>query len=56
MHLELADIRVKAEQACAHCGKKHQEFFEIEANKEELKRVDECVRRWVDFSLRHPNI
>lgn len=56
VHLELTDIRVKPEQACSHCGKKHQEFFEIEATKEQLKRVDECVRRWVDFSLRHPNV
>lgn len=54
VHLELADIRVKPGQPCEECGRKHQEYFEVEASKEQLRRVDECVRRWVEYSQLNP--
>ncbi|EFE34351.1 uncharacterized protein ARB_06751 [Trichophyton benhamiae CBS 112371] len=54
VHLELADIRVKPGQPCEECGRKHQEYFEIEASREQLRRVDECVRRWVEYSQLNP--
>ncbi|KAL1958981.1 hypothetical protein VTO42DRAFT_3222 [Malbranchea cinnamomea] len=54
IHIELGDLRVKLEEPCELCGKRHQEYFEIEAEKENLRRVDECVRRWVRFSEQNP--
>ncbi|KAK2866811.1 hypothetical protein FQN49_003514 [Arthroderma sp. PD_2] len=54
VHLELSDIRVKPGKPCEDCGKKHQEYFEIEASREQLRRVDECVKRWVEYSQLNP--
>ncbi|KKZ63735.1 hypothetical protein EMCG_01969 [[Emmonsia] crescens] len=50
VHLELADRRVKLQEPCGCCGRKHKEWFEIRADREQLKIVDECVRRWVRWS------
>jgi hypothetical protein len=47
IHLELGDLRVRDLGRCRECGKEHREWFEVEAAKEALRRVDECVRRWV---------
>lgn len=47
IHLELADLRARDLGRCGECGKEHREWFEVEARKEALRRVDECVRRWV---------
>ncbi|KAJ5573887.1 uncharacterized protein N7459_008314 [Penicillium hispanicum] len=47
IHLELADLRVRDLGRCSECGKEHREWFEVAAAKEALRRVDECVRRWV---------
>lgn len=49
IHLELADLRVRDLGRCDECGKEHREWFEVEAAKEALRRVDECVRRWVSW-------
>ncbi|KAJ5176736.1 uncharacterized protein N7482_002613 [Penicillium canariense] len=49
IHLELADLRVRDLGRCNECGKEHREWFEVEAAKEALRRVDECVRRWVSW-------
>lgn len=54
VHLELADVRVKPGKPCVECGKKHQEYFEVEASREQLRRVDECVKRWVKYSQLNP--
>ncbi|EDN06400.1 predicted protein [Histoplasma mississippiense (nom. inval.)] len=45
VHLELADRRVKLQEPCGRCGRKHKEWFEIKADREQLRTVDECVRR-----------
>ncbi|EGC44930.1 conserved hypothetical protein [Histoplasma capsulatum var. duboisii H88] len=50
VHLELADRRVKLQEPCSRCGRKHKEWFEIKANREQLRTVDACVRRWVEWS------
>lgn len=47
IHLELAGLRARDLGRCGECGKEHREWFEVEAAKEALRRVDECVRRWV---------
>ncbi|KAJ5906795.1 uncharacterized protein N7473_003711 [Penicillium subrubescens] len=49
IHLELADLRVRDLGRCDECGKEHREWFEVQAAKEALRRVDECVRRWVSW-------
>ncbi|KAF3396173.1 hypothetical protein F1880_006911 [Penicillium rolfsii] len=49
IHLELANLRVRDLGRCDECGKEHREWFEVEATKEALRRVDECVRRWVSW-------
>ena len=49
IHLELADIRVRDLGKCGECGKEHREWFEVDAAKEALRKVDECVRRWVSW-------
>lgn len=49
IHLELAGLRVRDLGRCGECGKEHREWFEVGAAKEALRRVDECVRRWVSW-------
>ncbi|KAL4884146.1 meiotically up-regulated gene 113-domain-containing protein [Aspergillus karnatakaensis] len=50
IHLELADIRARDLGACRECGKEHREWFEVAAERAALKRVDECIRRWVRWA------
>ncbi|KAJ5787132.1 hypothetical protein N7457_002122 [Penicillium paradoxum] len=50
IHLELASLRVRDLGQCPECGKEHREWFEVEAEKESLRRVDECIRRWVTWA------
>lgn len=51
IHLELAEKRV-VKPECQACGREHREWFEIEANRDGLKSVDEVVRRWVEWAER----
>lgn len=51
IHLELAEKRVMKPE-CQACGREHREWFEIEANRDGLKSVDEVVRRWVEWAER----
>lgn len=50
IHLELAEQRVM--KKCEACGKQHQEWFEVEATKEGVKKVDEVIKRWVEWAER----
>ncbi|KAF1833265.1 DUF1766-domain-containing protein [Decorospora gaudefroyi] len=50
IHIELGDQRVI--RKCDACGKSHKEWFEVEATREGVKRVDGVVRRWVDWAER----
>jgi hypothetical protein len=50
IHLELGEQRVM--KNCDACGKTHKEWFEVEANKEGVKKVDEVVKRWVEWAER----
>lgn len=47
IHLELANLRIRDLGQCTECGKEHREWFEVEAHKEALRKVDECIRRWI---------
>jgi hypothetical protein len=49
IHIELAEKRVKGDGKCESCGREHREWFEVEASREGVKRVDEIIRRWVDW-------
>jgi hypothetical protein len=50
IHLELADQRVM--KKCEACGKQHQEWFEVEATKDGVKKIDEVIKRWVEWAER----
>lgn len=50
IHLELAEQRVM--KKCDACGKQHQEWFEVEATKDGVKKVDEVIKRWVEWAER----
>lgn len=47
IHIELNDIRVRGLERCGECNRAHREWFEVAAEKNELRRVEECIRRWV---------
>lgn len=48
IHIELAQQRVV--KKCEACGKEHKEWFEVEATKEGVAKVDEVIKRWVEWS------
>lgn len=48
IHLELAGQRVM--KKCDACGKQHQEWFEVEATEDGVKKVDETIKRWVEWA------
>jgi ribosomal protein L32 len=50
IHLELEALRVTDLGQCPECGKEHREWFEVEAAKESLRSVDECIRRWISWA------
>ncbi|KAF9894043.1 hypothetical protein FE257_009015 [Aspergillus nanangensis] len=52
VHLELGDMRLRDLGQCEDCGKEHREWFEVPAEKMALKRVDDCIRRWVEWAER----
>lgn len=53
IHLELAGMGMRVsdrqKEPCAACGTQHKEWFEVEATKDGVLRVDEAIRRWVDW-------
>ena len=48
IHLELQDKRVK--RLCDGCGKEHREWFEVEASRDGIKSVNDCIMRWVRWA------
>ncbi|KAJ5495178.1 hypothetical protein N7539_000294 [Penicillium diatomitis] len=54
IHLELDDLRLRDLGRCEECGKEHREWFEVEAAKDALRRVDDCVRRWISWAESMP--
>lgn len=50
VHLELGGMGLKARLGtCETCGREHREWFEVEATREGVKRVDDVIRRWVEW-------
>ncbi|KAL4967515.1 uncharacterized protein BDV14DRAFT_26114 [Aspergillus stella-maris] len=50
IHLELEEMRIRHMGPCADCGKEHKEWFEVGAEREALRAVDACIRRWVRWA------
>lgn len=52
VHIELTGMGLRAErEACEACGREHREWFEVGATREDVRRVDEVIRRWVEWDL-----
>ncbi|KAG7109377.1 Meiotically up-regulated gene protein like [Verticillium longisporum] len=55
VHIELAGLGLKAVRgSCDACGRDHREWFEVEATREGVRRVDEVIRRWVEWDETQP--
>jgi hypothetical protein len=48
------DKQVRDLGQCPECGKEHREWFEVEAEKESLRRVDECFQHDARAGLSFP--
>lgn len=51
IHIELQGLgmRISDRGACESCGREHKEWFEVDASKDGVMRVDEAIRRWSDW-------
>lgn len=50
IHIELAGMGLRANLGtCDACGRDHREWFEVDATREGIRRVDDVVRRWIDW-------
>ncbi|KAJ3494540.1 hypothetical protein NLG97_g4020 [Lecanicillium saksenae] len=53
VHIELTGMGLRAETAtCKACGRDHREWFEVGATREDVRKVDEVIRRWVEWDGR----
>lgn len=52
IHIELADLRASNRGRCPTCDREHKEWFEVGASRDDVRAIDEVIRRWVDWSLR----
>ncbi|KAH0599018.1 hypothetical protein MHUMG1_03132 [Metarhizium humberi] len=50
VHIELAGMGLRADMStCDACGREHREWFEVRATREGIRKVDDVIRRWVDW-------
>ncbi|KAL6407875.1 hypothetical protein AUP68_08902 [Ilyonectria robusta] len=50
VHIELAGMGLRANKDnCEACGRDHREWFEVEATRDGVRKVDEVIRRWVEW-------
>ncbi|KAH7141397.1 meiotically up-regulated gene 113-domain-containing protein [Dactylonectria estremocensis] len=50
VHIELAGMGLRANKDnCDACGRDHREWFEVEATREGVRKVDEVIRRWIQW-------
>lgn len=55
VHIELAGMGLRAVRAsCEACGRDHREWFEVDASREGIGKVDEVIRRWVGWDEMQP--
>lgn len=50
VHIELTGMDLRASlPTCEACGRDHREWFEVAASRDAIRRVDEVIRRWIDW-------
>ncbi|GAB0134684.1 hypothetical protein EsDP_00003045 [Epichloe bromicola] len=50
IHIELAGMGLRADMStCDACGRDHREWFEVRATTDGIRKVDDVIRRWVDW-------
>ncbi|KAI5468082.1 meiotically up-regulated gene 113-domain-containing protein [Mariannaea sp. PMI_226] len=55
IHIELAGMGMRSNKdSCEACGKEHREWFEVEATREGIRKVDEVIRRWIKWDETNP--
>ncbi|KAH6670897.1 meiotically up-regulated gene 113-domain-containing protein [Plectosphaerella plurivora] len=55
VHIELAGMGLRAARAsCDACGRDHREWFEVDASRHGVGKVDEVIRRWVGWDEAQP--
>ncbi|ATY64591.1 importin 13 [Cordyceps militaris] len=53
VHIELTGMGLRAErETCKACGRDHREWFEVGTTREDARKVDEVIRRWVEWDCR----
>ncbi|KAI3394240.1 hypothetical protein diail_2981 [Diaporthe ilicicola] len=55
MELEGLGLRVASRGPCEACGRGHKEWFEVDASKDGVMRVDEAIKRWSDWDEGRPS-
>lgn len=52
VHIELSGLGLRATtRTCDACGRDHREWFEVGAARDDVRRVDAVIRRWVEWDL-----
>lgn len=52
VHVELSGMGLRATtRTCGACGRDHREWFEVGAARDDVRRVDAVIRRWVEWDL-----
>lgn len=50
IHIELTGMGMRANlETCEACGRDHREWFEVDASRVGIRKVDDIVRRWVEW-------
>lgn len=50
IHIELAGMGLRATMdKCSACGRDHREWFEVSASREGIRKVDDVIRKWIEW-------
>lgn len=50
IHVELSGLGLRANMGtCGTCGRDHREWFQVDASRAAVRKVDEVIRRWVEW-------
>jgi hypothetical protein len=50
VHIELAGMGLRANMGtCDACGREHREWFEVTATRDGIRKVDDVIRRWIEW-------
>ncbi|KAJ4165802.1 hypothetical protein LMH87_007417 [Akanthomyces muscarius] len=53
VHIELTGMGFRAEkETCKACGRDHREWFEVASTRDDVRKVDEVIRRWTEWDCR----